>query len=144
MKYFSFLKQSTRGLVRLRTHIRPRVMGFVVLLLVSSQASHKLLSQQDAGRKVKPSASSTINIQEIEKREKERAQEPGRKKVENENLITPPDLPVPKGAKGKTFRPPTGKTKAKLISRSRKRNQRAGCRKTHRRSVTAVTPSGAF
>jgi len=115
-------------------------VGFVLLLLFSSPASHQVFSQQDTGRKVKPSSSSTINIQEIEKRERESAQKQGRKKVENENLINPPDLPVPKNAKGKTFRPSTGKKKAQLISQNRRRIQRAGCRKTHRRSVTAVTP----
>jgi hypothetical protein len=140
MKYSSFLKHSTRVQVRLRTHIWRKAVGLVVLLLVSIPASHKVFSQQDTGRKVKPSSSSTINIQEIEKRERENAQGQGRKKLENENLINPPGLPVPKGAKGKTFRPPAGKKKAKPISQNRRRIQRAGCRKIHRRSVTAVTP----
>lgn len=140
MKYFSFLEHSTRDEVRLRTHIWRKAVGLVVLLLVSIPASHKVFSQQDTGRKVKPSSSSTISIQEIEKRERESAQGPERKKVENQNLINPPDLPVPKSAKGKTFRPPTGKKKARVISRSRRQIQRAGRRKIHRRSETAVTP----
>jgi hypothetical protein len=140
MNYFFFLKHSTRDQVRLRTHIWRKAVDFVVLLLVFIPASHKVFSQQDTGIKVKPSSSSTINIQEIEKRERESAQGQGRKKVENQNLINPPDLPVPKGAKGKTFRPPSVKKKARVISRRRRRIQRDGRRKIHRRSVTAVTP----
>jgi hypothetical protein len=139
MKYSSFLKHPNHDHVRLRNRIWRLAVGVVLFLLLSNPASPGVFSQQDSGRKVKPSSSSTINLQEIEKREKESAQEQGRKKVENQNII-PPDLPVPKGAKGKTFRPSAGKKKATLISQSRKRIQRAGCRKTHRRSVVAVTP----
>ncbi len=140
MKHSSFLKNSTRDQIRLCIHTWRKPVGLVVLLLVINPVTHKVFSQQDTGRKVKPSSSSTINIREIEKREKERAQEPGRKKLENENLITPPELPVPKGARGKTFRPPTGKKKVALISRRRRRIQKAACRKMHRPSVTALTP----
>jgi hypothetical protein len=137
MKYSFFLKNSTRDQLRLCIHLWRRPFGLVILLLINP-VTHNVFSQQDTGRKVKPSSSGTINIQEIEKREKERAQQPARKKLENENLITPPELPVPKGARGKTFRPPTGKKKAQLSSQRRRRIQRAGCRKIHRRSEAAV------
>ena len=140
MKYSSFLKNSTRDQLRLCIHILRKTVTLVALLLVFNPVTHKVFSQQDTGRKVKPSSSGTINIREIEKREKEQAQEPGRKKVENENLITPPELPVPKGARGKTFRPPTGKKKVALLSRRQRRIQKAARRKMHRPSVTALTP----
>ena len=132
MKYFSFLKRSSPIPVTACNSTRRRAVGFIVLFLISGSASHGIFSQQGTGKKVKPSASATINMQEIEKREAQDARVQGRKKIENDNLIIPPDLPVPKGAQGQTFRPSTSKKK---VSHSRKRNQRAGCRKTHRRSV---------
>jgi hypothetical protein len=138
MKCFSFLKHSTRNQLKLCIYFWPKTVCLVILMLLIDPLTHKLFAQQDTGKKLKPSSSGTINIQEIEKREKERAQQPERKKLENENLITPPELPVPKGARGKTFRP-TRKKKAQPASQRGRRIQRAGCRKIHRRSV-AVNP----
>ena len=88
-----------------------KIVRPISFFLILSLGSITMYSQDDQGRKVKPTSSGTSDIREIEKRERESAQKPARKKVENQNLIYPTDLPVPKGAKGKTFRPPTVKKK---------------------------------
>jgi hypothetical protein len=93
----------------LRMHIWPKVVGLVLFLFVFNIASPRLFSQEstatpDVGKKVQPSASATINISEIEKREKESGLKLEKKKLENENLKEPESLPVPQGAKGETFR----------------------------------------
>ena len=136
MKYFSSLKYLVGNPITSgnsnNTYLR--VVGLVVLLLMSGSASGIFL-QQSKGKKVKPTASGTINIQEIQKREAENPTGQERKKIENDNLIIPPDLPVPKGAKGKTFRPPHIKRETNPGSQSHrsKRKKGAGCTKTHRR-----------
>ena len=94
------------------TSVRPKTSGAVCLPLVFSLMGSPLLAQEK-GKKVEPSSSGTIDVREIEKREKQGGQQEERKKVENQNLEVPRGLPVPKGAKGKTFKPrPTAKKKA--------------------------------
>jgi hypothetical protein len=95
-----------------------KVSSVTLTLLMFSVGPHLLFSQQDTnkqentgnkqstGKKVNPSSRGTINIQEIEKREKANKEAPKQKKIENENLKEPRDLPVPRGAKGKTYKVP--------------------------------------
>jgi hypothetical protein len=101
----------------LQSHTWRNLVALALFFLVSSIPRPGLLSQEntptpETGKKVTPSATATINISEIEKREKASGQKPEKKKLENESLIEPKDLPVPPGAKGETFRatPPSQNT----------------------------------
>jgi hypothetical protein len=79
-----------------------------LLLLVFSFGSLIPRAQQNidqAGRKMQATASATINIAEIERREKERGPTAEKKKIENENLVNIPFAPpIPPGARGETFK----------------------------------------
>src|SRR5712691_10061900 len=80
-----------------------------LLLLIFSLAGSPPRCQQninqEAGKKVQPTSSATINIAEIERREKERVPTQEKKKLENENLVNIPFAPpIPPGAKGETFK----------------------------------------
>jgi len=57
-------------------------------------------------KKVAPQSKGSVNVRELERNEKARGITPKEKKVENENQILPPPLPVPPNAKGTTFRVP--------------------------------------
>src|SRR5437879_10812548 len=83
------------------------------LLMVLGGANAQLPTQEPArGRKVKPTAKTTINIKKIEEREKASQERPRPKKVENENQVKiPGELRVPPGAKGKPFRAPAPEKK---------------------------------
>lgn len=79
--------------------------GFYFVLLMLAVPCFVLA--QITGKKIRPSATVTIRIREIEKRENENKFDSllKRKKIENENLIKEPrNLPVPKAATGKTYR----------------------------------------
>lgn len=101
---------------------KARLAAFLTLVFVMTNTT---LFSQDKGRKVEPTSRGTIDIREIEKREKESGREEQRKKIENENLEVPGGLPVPKDAKGKTFR--TGRASEKRKHAPRRRKKR-----THR------------
>jgi hypothetical protein len=103
------LFESTTTICRTRSRapICLRLVSSVLFLLVCVLSASPLYSQQvdrNAGKKVQPSATATINIQEIERREKESKQPPERKEVENEKIQIPRELPILPGAKGETFK----------------------------------------
>jgi hypothetical protein len=114
-----------------------KVSSITLSLLMFSLGPNLLLSQQDTnkqentgnkqstGKKVNPSSRGTINIQEIEKREKANKEAPKQKKIENENLKEPRDLPVPRGAKGKTYKvpPPEKKNVNPALEEKEKKQQ---------------------
>jgi hypothetical protein len=79
-----------------------------LLLFVFALGSLTPRAQQNTdqtGRKMQATASATINIAEIERREKERGPAAEKKKIENENLTNIPFAPpIPPGAKGETFK----------------------------------------
>jgi hypothetical protein len=90
-----------------RAHNWLRLVSSALLLLLCAMAGSPLYAQQvdrNAGKKVQPSATATINIQEIERREKERGVKEEQKKPENEEIQMQPAFPIPPGAKGETFR----------------------------------------
>ena len=100
------------GRVSLWSYLWSKMPGAALMPLLFSLMSQPTFSQQ-TGRKVKPRSSGKIDIQEIEKREKESGRKEEKKAPENENLKFPLEFPVPKGAKGTTFRPPPTPEKKK-------------------------------
>jgi hypothetical protein len=103
-RFTRFFTETYRGIVSCRNVIR---LG--LLLLIFNLAGLPPRAQQninqDAGRKVQPASSATINIAEIERVEKERGTGAERKKPENDNLLAlPRELRVPPGAVGETFK----------------------------------------
>jgi len=103
------VSQSATRQTNLRPHTWSKIAGLASVLIVFSVDSSGLFAQEstatpDVGRKVEPSATATINVPEIEKREKAQGVKPERKKIENENLKIPESFPVPPGAKGETFK----------------------------------------
>jgi hypothetical protein len=96
---------------KLQTRFLRNVAGLVLFLVGLAATGHPLFAQQgnagNAGRKLQPSATATINLAEIERVEKERGVGKERKKVENENFLDlPRELRVPPGAVGETFKSP--------------------------------------
>jgi len=96
------------GRVNLWLFLWSKVTGAALLFSLMSQSTFS----QQTGRKVKPSSGGKIDIQEIEKREKESGRKEEKKPPENQDLKFPLEFPVPKGAKGRTFRPPIPEKKS--------------------------------
>jgi concanavalin A-like lectin/glucanase superfamily protein len=87
-----------------RPAIRLKIIGAGLLIFLGITSA--LFSAPDPGQKVRPFASAIINVLEIERRERENPPQE-KKKVENENSFSfPRALPIPRGAKGETFRVP--------------------------------------
>jgi hypothetical protein len=118
MALHSNRKPADSGRVSLWLFLWSKVTGAALMPLLFSLISQPTFSQQ-TGRKVKPSSSGKIDIQEIEKREKESGRKEAKKPPENQNLKFPLEFPVPKGAKGKTFRPPTPEKKSAVRAAGR-------------------------
>ncbi|MDQ2938257.1 MAG: hypothetical protein M3R67_12240, partial [Acidobacteriota bacterium] len=103
-RFTSFATANNCRIVSRRHSIRAGFLFFIVCLAGSLTRAQQNINE-GPGTKVQPTSTATINIAEIERREKERGPAAEKKKLENENQVNIPfSPPIPPGAKGETLR----------------------------------------